>query len=456
MTTLIRSRAGAARCLIRTGRAFSRGAAAGAVLGRFAAGSLSIGVVSPETASTILDTPAFRNGAAFDGCAGERLRDTPFGVDSTARTVPPAAASGAREGDRRTARQEHHSLHRQHPHRGPGDVLRQLEAAGMTQAMETRATRTTVVRSGTYPWRSSVVRSTTLTGAPITHPPMGSDAGHRRPTPALQGPEGECGPRITRSADRLQRSRTHPLGLDSLVKSRPRGPSSTTRPYVDRIQLRSLVKKGSRQRGRHRDGSRAAQRRPYALLRCASPRRSSRPRASTKALEAFAETAPVTRASGKHLPVMARRVKNRRLASAGYVWAFASLTASPGARARARARYDRRRADGDRHTAAQRNLFNRVLGWLHHCLARRTFDDEGAAFPPPGTSALRTLEAFSPPGKIPHEGRRGDGKITLPEQIQSAACPCPCHAVAAATHQRHTSQTAAPGRSTASHVLSAT
>jgi hypothetical protein len=29
---------------------------------------------------------------------------------------------------------------------------------------------------------------------------------------------------------------------------------------------------------------------------------------------------------------MHRRVKNQRLASAGYVWAFAALTASPGAR----------------------------------------------------------------------------------------------------------------------------
>ncbi|TXS62948.1 hypothetical protein EAO69_34545 [Streptomyces sp. me109] len=37
------------------------------------------------------------------------------------------------------------------------------------------------------------------------------------------------------------------------------------------------------------------------------------------------------------------------------VWAFASLNASPGARAH----YDRRRDAGDRHSSAQRNLFNR-------------------------------------------------------------------------------------------------
>ncbi|MEU3343374.1 IS110 family transposase, partial [Streptomyces sp. NPDC006668] len=96
-----------------------------------------------------------------------------------------------------------------------------------------------------------------------------------------------------------------------------------------------------------------------------------------KGLKAFAGAAPVTRASGKSVAVMARRVKNQRLASVGYVWAFAALTASTGARAH----YDRRRADGDRHTAAQRNLFNRMLGCLHHCLTKRTLYDEATAFP---------------------------------------------------------------------------
>ncbi|MBA4867359.1 IS110 family transposase, partial [Streptomyces sp. PSKA54] len=100
--------------------------------------------------------------------------------------------------------------------------------------------------------------------------------------------------------------------------------------------------------------------------------------ADAKGLKAFAGAAPVTRASGKSVAVMARRVKNQRLAAAGYVWAFAALTASPGARAH----YDRRRETGDRHTAAQRNLFNRLLGCLHHCLTTRTNYDETAAFPP--------------------------------------------------------------------------
>jgi len=70
-----------------------------------------------------------------------------------------------------------------------------------------------------------------------------------------------------------------------------------------------------------------------------------------KGLRAYAGAAPVTRASGKSIAVLHRRVKNQRLAAAGYTWAFAALTASPGAQAHD----DRRREHGERHTAAQRN-----------------------------------------------------------------------------------------------------
>jgi transposase len=61
--------------------------------------------------------------------------------------------------------------------------------------------------------------------------------------------------------------------------------------------------------------------------------------ADPRALKAYAGAAPVTRASGKVRLVMHRRVKNDRLAAAGYVWTFAALTKS----APARAHYDRRR-----------------------------------------------------------------------------------------------------------------
>src|SRR3954451_1848180 len=102
--------------------------------------------------------------------------------------------------------------------------------------------------------------------------------------------------------------------------------------------------------------------------------------ADARGLKAYAGSAPVTRASGKTTAVLHRRVKNQRLAGLGYLWAFAALTASPGARAH----YDRRKAAGDRHIAAQRNLFNRMLGILHHCLATGTKYDELTAFPTAG------------------------------------------------------------------------
>jgi len=99
--------------------------------------------------------------------------------------------------------------------------------------------------------------------------------------------------------------------------------------------------------------------------------------ADARAVKAYAGAAPVTWASGKSHRVSHRRVKNQRLAAAGYLWAFSALTASPGAHAH----YERRRAAGDGHVAAQRNLFNRLLGCLYHCLQTRTPYSEQAAFP---------------------------------------------------------------------------
>jgi transposase len=98
--------------------------------------------------------------------------------------------------------------------------------------------------------------------------------------------------------------------------------------------------------------------------------------ADARALKAYAGAAPVTRASGKRHRVMARKVKTQRLAHVGYIGAFAALTASPGARAH----YDRRRAAGDHHPAAQRHLFNRFLGILHHCRTTRQAYLEDKAF----------------------------------------------------------------------------
>ncbi|MFC9627399.1 transposase [Streptomyces sp. NPDC056930] len=101
--------------------------------------------------------------------------------------------------------------------------------------------------------------------------------------------------------------------------------------------------------------------------------------ANAGSLKAYAGSAPVTRSSGKSCMVMSRKIKNQRLAAVGYVWAFVSLTRSPGARAH----YDRRRGVGDRHVAAQRNLFNRFMGMLFYCLQNGHIYDEAIAFPQP-------------------------------------------------------------------------
>ncbi|MDG4785403.1 transposase [Micromonospora sp. WMMD1102] len=105
--------------------------------------------------------------------------------------------------------------------------------------------------------------------------------------------------------------------------------------------------------------------------------------ADARALRAYAGSAPVTRTSGKSHIVMHRRVKTQRLAATGYLWTFAALTKSDAVRAH----YDRRRHSGDRHAAALRNLFNRFLSQLHHCLANGQPYTEHKAFPPQGAPA---------------------------------------------------------------------
>jgi transposase len=106
--------------------------------------------------------------------------------------------------------------------------------------------------------------------------------------------------------------------------------------------------------------------------------------ADAPALKAYAGASPVTRASGKspHRPAPASQepATSRCRLPLGVLRAH---RLSPGARAH----YDRRKAAGDHHTAAQRNLFNRMIGILHHCLTTRTNYDEDIAFPPPQAEA---------------------------------------------------------------------
>jgi transposase len=96
-----------------------------------------------------------------------------------------------------------------------------------------------------------------------------------------------------------------------------------------------------------------------------------------KARKNYAGTAPITKASGKSTVVLARVARNRRLADACYLWAFASLTRSPGARRY----YDQLRARDKPHRQALRALANRLVGILHGCLANRELYREDVAWP---------------------------------------------------------------------------
>jgi len=98
--------------------------------------------------------------------------------------------------------------------------------------------------------------------------------------------------------------------------------------------------------------------------------------ATAKCRKNYAGTSPITRASGTKRVVLARHVRNKRLADAIYMWAFASLNASPGARCY----YDTRRAAGDTHHQALRALGNRLVGILHGCLDHHVAYNETIAW----------------------------------------------------------------------------
>ncbi len=98
--------------------------------------------------------------------------------------------------------------------------------------------------------------------------------------------------------------------------------------------------------------------------------------ADGKSRRNYAATSPLTRASGKKKVVAARFIHNDRLVNALNAQAFASLNASPGARAL----YDELRARGIEHNDALRRLANRLVGILHGCLKTRTLYDEATAW----------------------------------------------------------------------------
>jgi hypothetical protein len=95
-----------------------------------------------------------------------------------------------------------------------------------------------------------------------------------------------------------------------------------------------------------------------------------------RARKNYAGTSPITRASGKKKVVLARYVRNNRLADALHRQAFCALTASPGARAY----YDTLRDRDIGYNAALRQLSNRLVGILHGCLKTHTTYNEATAW----------------------------------------------------------------------------
>jgi len=98
--------------------------------------------------------------------------------------------------------------------------------------------------------------------------------------------------------------------------------------------------------------------------------------AGARARKNYSGTSPITRASGKKKAVLARYVRNKRLADALHLQAFSALSGSPGARAY----YDALRDRDISYNAALRQLGNRLVGILHGCLKTHTPYDEAIAW----------------------------------------------------------------------------
>ncbi len=95
-----------------------------------------------------------------------------------------------------------------------------------------------------------------------------------------------------------------------------------------------------------------------------------------RAMKNYAGTPPITKASGRSRVVLARFARNEHLYDACHLWAFSSLTKSPGALAY----YDLQRGRGKTNNQALRALANRLVGILHGCLRHRQLYDESIAW----------------------------------------------------------------------------
>ena len=97
-------------------------------------------------------------------------------------------------------------------------------------------------------------------------------------------------------------------------------------------------------------------------------------------MKAFAGTAPVTRASR---PDASSRCASSATTTGASWIPLGLLTAAP--ITGRPSHHDRRRQRGDSHAATLRNLSNRFMGILFHCLQQHVPYDEHQAFPLPKT-----------------------------------------------------------------------
>jgi transposase len=116
--------------------------------------------------------------------------------------------------------------------------------------------------------------------------------------------------------------------------------------------------------------------------------------ATAKSRKAFAGTAPVTRSSGLRTVVVARAACNQRLVDACYLWAFAALTASPGARRC----YD---ATAPVVPLTTRRYGRWATGWSASCMAAW-----------PAGSPTRSRSPGPPPNRPPDLSSGGAGGAT--------------------------------------------
>ena len=322
------------------------------------------------------------------------LRDQPVAVS---RYRDRHAVSGAKSdpGDApvladlvRTDRHQHRPMAGRHrPGRGrqdlgPGASEPDLDAAAPAQPAALDAARVLPGRRWTRSPTTSAEprRAGRLARAPTPEQGRGLSLSALGSTLRRGGRQRNLEPRAQRDPDRAAQPSSSPRRRGSRARSppacAPAWPSPTTLTRADRrararARRRLLCTPGRRDRAQS-SRTRPRPRRPGLGEFGDAPNRYQ----DAKRRRCYAGTAPITRASGTRRIVLARFARNRRLADACYLWAFAALTRS---RRRPRLLRPPTRPRRDPPPSPPR-LANRLVGILHGCLRHHTPYDETTAW----------------------------------------------------------------------------